>query len=66
MKLRLYPIKLCAIYVIVGLITLACLLMNGPMRGGLPLDTSLAERMVFIAEHRQIWILSWLAWVFLY
>lgn len=64
MDLRLHPIKFYSIYVIVGLITVACLLMNGPMRGGLPLDTTVAERMVFVIEHRQIWTLSWLVWMF--
>lgn len=64
MNLRFYRIKFCSIYVIVAIITLACLLMNGPMRGGLPIDNTLAERMAFIAGNRQVWVLCWLAWMF--
>ena len=52
------------IHVIVGLITLACFLMNGPMRGGLPVDNTLETRMQFIGESSTIWTLSWVVWMF--
>jgi len=51
------------IYLIVAVITLACLLMNGPMRGGLPVGSMVAERMSFIANHTTLWQLSWLVWM---
>ncbi|UTA46600.1 hypothetical protein L1F30_10530 [Simiduia sp. 21SJ11W-1] len=56
-------IKFYGIYLIVAVITIACLLMNGPMRGGLPLDTTVVERIAFISEHRGIWALSWFCWM---
>ena len=36
--------------------------MNGPMRGGLPLDNSVDQRMAFIAENEFIWSFSWFVW----
>lgn len=56
--------KFFTIHVIAILITLACLLMNGPMRQGLPIDTTVAERMLFVAESSNIWTLSWFTWMF--
>ncbi|WKD51721.1 hypothetical protein [Microbulbifer spongiae] len=63
MDLRLYLIKFYSIHVIVVIITLACFLMNGPMRGGLPLDNTVAERIAFIADNGLIWSLSWFTWM---
>lgn len=56
-------LKFYFIHVIVAVITLACFLMNGPMRGGLPLDTTLAERIVFIADNQFLWSVSWCVWM---
>jgi hypothetical protein len=56
-------IKFYTVHVIVAVITLACLLMNGPMRGGLPLDNTVAERMAFIASNGLSWSLSWFVWM---
>lgn len=49
---------------IVGWIFLACLLMNSLMRGGLPIDNSLIERMAFIANNQFVWAMCWLVWMF--
>lgn len=51
------------IHLIVLTIIVACILMNGPMRGGLPLDNTLVERMAFIASNRVIWSISWFVWM---
>lgn len=51
------------IHVIVFVIFVACLLMNGPMRGGLPLDNELPERIQFILENTALWQLSWCIWM---
>lgn len=56
-------LKFYIVHGIVAVITLACLLMNGPMRGGLPLDTTLAERIIFISENTLLWSLSWCVWM---
>jgi len=56
-------IKISLIYSIVAIIALACWLMNGPMRGGLPLDNTHAERLNFIANNGLLWSLSWCAWM---
>lgn len=55
--------KFFSVYLIVIIIAIACALMNGPMRGGLPLDTTVLERMAFIAENHVVWTLSWLIWM---
>lgn len=57
-------IKFATVHVIAILITLACVLMNGPMRQGLPLGTSVAERMDFIANQTSLWTMSWIVWMF--
>lgn len=56
--------KFIAVHFIAILITLACLMMNGPMRQGLPLDTTVTERMAFISSHSTIWVWSWVTWMF--
>ena len=58
-----YKKKSLVIAFIVALITLACLLMNGPMRGGLPLDNTVVERMTFIAQNSLVWTISWTIWM---
>ena len=63
MDVKLNAVKFYSIHVIVVIITLACLLMNGPMRDGLPLENTISERMAFIAENRVLWSLSWFAWM---
>lgn len=55
--------KFFGIYLIVIIIAMACVLMNGPMRGGLPVDTTVPERMAFIAENNVVWTLSWIVWM---
>ena len=55
--------KITAIYLVVVVITIACFLMNGPMRPGLPIDTTLVERIAYIDSHRVIWSLSWFIWM---
>lgn len=56
-------LKFYLIYAIVGVIALACMLMNGPMRGGLPIDTTIAERIQFISAHQTLWSFSWFCWM---
>lgn len=63
MDMNINAIKFYSVHVIVAVITVACLLMNGPMRDGLPLDNTLTERMAFIADNRLVWSLSWFAWM---
>lgn len=55
--------KRMLIWVVVSVITGACFLMNGPMRGGLPIDNTLAERLEFIAGNHLVWTLSWCVWM---
>ncbi len=55
--------KFYMIHLIVFTITVACILMNGPMRGGLPIDTTAIERMNFIVDNKGIWQVSWLIWM---
>ena len=55
--------KFFGIYLIVIIIAMACVLMNGPMRGGLPVDPTVPERMAFIAEYNVVWTLSWIVWM---
>lgn len=59
-----HKLKFYIIHFIAALITLACLLMNGPMRGGLPIDNTALERMAFIANNASLWSLSWCVWMF--
>jgi hypothetical protein len=63
MSMQLRSIKFYGIHAIVGIITLACFLMNGFMRGGLPVDTTVDERMRFIAENHVAWSVSWGVWM---
>lgn len=51
------------IHVIVAIITLACIAMNDAMRGGLPIDTTLAERGAFILANQTIWTALWCIWM---
>ncbi|MDO3387167.1 hypothetical protein QWI17_15070 [Gilvimarinus sp. SDUM040013] len=51
------------IHIIVVIICIACLLMNGPMRGGFPIDNTVADRMAFIADNGLVWTLSWSVWM---
>lgn len=59
-----YKTKFIAIHVIAVLIAIACLLMNGPMRDGLPIDTTVAERMAFLAQSSSLWMWAWINWMF--
>lgn len=61
--MQLTTIKFYGVHGIVAVIAIACILMNGPMREGLPLDTSLQERVVAIAELGWLWTLSWCVWM---
>lgn len=63
MSTKQYKLKRSLIYLIVAIITLACFLMNGPMRGGLPLATTLTDRITFISQHQTLWALSWFVWM---
>jgi len=56
--------KFIVIHIIAALIAIACLLMNGPMRAGLPIDTTVAERMAFLANNSILWMWSWITWMF--
>lgn len=56
-------LKFYLIHGIVVVITIACILMNWPMRGGLPIDNTVAERMAFIGSNGLIWTGSWLVWM---
>lgn len=55
--------KFYLIHSIVAVIGLACLLMNGPMRDGLPLDNTIEERVAFISENEVLWVISWITWM---
>ncbi|WP_249314101.1 hypothetical protein [Pseudoalteromonas sp. S2755] len=59
-----YKTKFVVVYLIAAIITAACLLMNGPMRPGLPLDNTVIMRMEFISENLALWQWSWIAWMF--
>jgi low affinity Fe/Cu permease len=54
MSMQLRSVKFYFIHAIVGVIALACFLMNGFMRDGLPVDAALDERMRFIAENHAL------------
>ncbi len=56
-------LKFYLIHIIVLIISIACLLMNGPMRGGLPIDNTLVERMTFIGQNQLLWSVSWGVWM---
>lgn len=62
-NMTLASIKFYSIHIIVAVITLACFLMNGPMRDGLPLDNTLDDRITFIAENSLVWSMSWCVWM---
>ena len=55
--------KFFIIHVIVLFIAIACVLMNGPMRNGLPIDNSVIERISFISNHTLLWQSSWVLWM---
>ncbi len=61
--MNLNSIKFHSIHVIVMLITFACFLMNGHMRGGLPLDNTIDDRIAFIASNGFLWSMSWVVWM---
>lgn len=63
MELKSASIKFGMIHLIVAVITLACVLMNGPMREGLLLDSTLDERIAYIAGNGVVWTLSWCVWM---
>lgn len=44
-------------------IFIACLLMAGPMRQGLPVAGDLAARLQYIADNLVLWQLGWLCWM---
>lgn len=48
---------------ICGLIFIACLLMAGPMRGGMPVGGDLTSRVAFIQANLTLWQLGWLLWM---
>lgn len=52
------------IHLIVAIITVACLMMSGPMREGLPVGGDLALRLGYISEHLFLWRLGWVSWMF--
>ena len=45
------------------LIFIACLMMNGPMRPGLPVGDDLATRLAYINNNLTLWQLGWLSWM---
>lgn len=45
------------------IILIACLMMNGPMRPGLPVGNDLVARMVYINDNLRLWQLGWLSWM---
>lgn len=63
MDVKLGSVKFYSIHVIVVIITVACFIMNGPMRGGLPLDNTIDERIAFIAANSTLWSISWFIWM---
>lgn len=48
---------------ICSLIFVACVLMAGPMRGGMPVGGDLLNRVAFIQAHLTLWQLGWLLWM---
>ena len=56
-------VKFYTVHLIVVVITIACILMNGPMREGLPLDNTVAQRIAFIANNGFVWSASWFMWM---
>ncbi|HJS16384.1 MAG TPA: hypothetical protein VJ795_15015 [Rheinheimera sp.] len=44
-------------------IFIACLLMAGPMRPGLPVVTDMPTRLAYIQSHLALWQLGWLFWM---
>lgn len=57
------PTSFWVTYFIAITIFAACLMMNGPMRGGLPIDNDLASRMAYISENLSAWQLGWYLWM---
>ncbi|MDR6985181.1 hypothetical protein J2X32_003838 [Rheinheimera pacifica] len=45
------------------LIFIACLMMNGPMRPGLPVGDDLATRLAYINANLTLWQWGWLSWM---
>lgn len=45
------------------LIFIACLMMNGPMRPGLPVGEDLPARLTYINSHLLLWQLGWFSWM---
>ncbi|MDP5191327.1 hypothetical protein [Rheinheimera baltica] len=45
------------------LIFVACLMMNGPMRPGLPVADDLVTRMAYINANLTLWQWGWLSWM---
>lgn len=45
------------------LIFIACLMMNGPMRPGLPVGDDLATRLNYINNNLTLWQWGWLSWM---
>ena len=45
------------------LIFIACIMMNGPMRPGLPVGDDLATRLNYIHNNLLLWQLGWLSWM---
>ena len=50
-------------HLIVLIIFIACLMMTGPMRGGLPIDNDIAMRMAYINDNLGLWQIGWLFWM---
>ena len=50
-------------HLIVLIIFIACLMMTGPMRGGLPIDNDIAMRMDYISANLGLWQIGWLFWM---
>lgn len=55
--------QLVLTYGIVAVITAACLMMAGPMRGGFPVGNELGERMQFIVDNLGLWRAGWYLWM---
>lgn len=62
--MRLAKEKCYSIHVIFLIITLACFCMNEFLRGGLPLNNTLEQRIIFIDNNNLIWSVSWCIWMF--
>lgn len=52
------------ILIIVVCIFTACLMMNGPMRDGLPVNPDFMQRMQYIQANIHLWQSGWLLWMF--